>query len=322
MKKIITSAFALLITLFAGAQTTLTTTSAIGYTSSFNQASSATAAMVPIGITGNGVTWNCATLTPDAAIPTIHLTVSSPVGTTYAADYPNANWYFTDPALVALLGHHYYKLTADSMVLYGEHTTGNSYEIYQDPEMDIPFPFSLGDIDTNSYSKTNYNSSGSVSSYQTGTTIISYIGFGTLVLPQASYADVALIKNERSNSLGPTTVSYTWIKVSTGEKLLIYETNGGIKVNYVSSTASGIANYERVPMNLFPNPAENELNIHLSTNQSTTVLVKNILGQPVLQTTLTDVVSKVDISTLPSGVYFLEMKGQEQCNYGTRFMKH
>ncbi len=170
-------------TLQTVAQPILTGTSPIGYVAPLAVVSAATLPLVPIATNGANVTWDASGLLKDAGIPIINYTVSSPAGTPYATDYPVANWHFTDPALVALIGNTYYQLTADSFVLWGAHIAGSPYEINDNPEMDLVFPFTYNQVAVNTYSKTNYTAANAVSSYQTGDVTLTYDGYGTLILP-------------------------------------------------------------------------------------------------------------------------------------------
>lgn len=255
MKKIFLISL-LCIGLHSLAQPVLSTTSNIGYVAPYAVASAATAPLTPIGTMGANVTWDASGLIKDAGIPLVSYSVLTPVGTMYAADYPAANWYFTDPALVALVGHTYYNLSSDSFVLWGAHVTGSPYEIYDNPEMELTFPFSYNQTINNSYSKTNYNAGGGISSIQNGDVTLTYDGYGTLILPNGTYNNVVRIKKVRTNNLGPTLTSYRWYKASDGEQLLMYEEKAGGTLNVV---------YNANVVNSISDIQNNKL-IHISNN--------------------------------------------------------
>ncbi len=302
--------FARLICCIGGiAQTTITTTSQIGYTAPLIIASSSTGTTVPVSTTGAGVTWNCSNLMQEPGTPVINYTVSSPAGTMFASDYPSSNWYFTDPALSSVIGHHYYSLNADSMVLWGEHVPGNSYEIYDNPEMELPLPFAYNSTVVNTYSKTNYYSNGTISSYQTGTNTITYDSYGTLILPAGTFSNVARITNVRTNSLGSTTTSYHWYLATTGEKLLEYETNGGIKVVYNNSAPTGVGDNiaESNPIKIYPNPASGKFIVNLAdfeTGYNNHLKISDFTGKEVRNVFISAYTTEVDCSDLPPGIYF------------------
>jgi hypothetical protein len=313
MKKQLLSFSTLIVTTISIAQTTITSTSQIGYTAPLIIVSAATATTVPISTSGAGVTWNCANLQQETGTPIVNFTVSSPTGTPYANDYPNANWYFTDPGLSSIVGHHYYSLTADSLVLWGEHTPGNSYEIYSNPEMELRLPFAYNTTVVNSYNKTNYYSNGSVSSYQTGTNTITYDSYGTLVLPNGTFNNVARIQNVRTNSLGPTTTSYQWYLAPSGEKLMEYETNGGIKVLYNNSIPSGISNdnFQNVSVSIFPNPSAGDFTFKIITKESVVgneLIISDITGKQMKSFRIQSAESKIDCADLAKGIYLYHLK--------------
>ena len=74
-------------------------------------------------------------------------------------------------------------------------------------------------------------------------------------------------------------------------------------VNEVQGTTAGI--------NVYPNPANNQLNVSLTniTGKEITYQVYNLMGQVVLNGTLrTDAIDKIDISSLPSGIYMMAVQ--------------
>jgi hypothetical protein len=74
-------------------------------------------------------------------------------------------------------------------------------------------------------------------------------------------------------------------------------------VNELQATTAGI--------NVYPNPANDELNVSFTNipGKETSYLVYNLMGQQVLNGTLkTTTLDKIDISSLPSGVYMLAVQ--------------
>lgn len=226
MKKILLFASALFFCPLLFAQANITTISQVGDVTHFNVANAASSATVPSTTSGASATWNCAGLVPESGFPTINYTISNGSGTAYIADYPSSNYHATDPALSTVIGHTYYTLTADSLVMLGWHKAGDPYEIYDNPEIELKFPMTFNEVVVNTYSKNNYDGSGTFTSYQTGTNTISYEGFGTLILPIGSIPNVAKVKNVRTNSLGPTTTFYLWIHVPSGKRVMMVQDDG------------------------------------------------------------------------------------------------
>lgn len=191
--------------------------------------------------TGNGVTWDASALIPQTGMPEIHFIYGSPGSTPNGSLYPAANYVFYDPALTSFVAYNYVNFSADSIVENGSYSPSTSHEIFQNPDKHLIFPFDYNQSFVDSYAKTNYSDATTISSFQTGTRTVTYSGYGTLILPQGSFTNVALISELRTNSLGPDSYTYTWYEVSSGKKLLLYESNDGdVLVAYNSDPAAGI----------------------------------------------------------------------------------
>lgn len=57
---------------------------------------------------------------------------------------------------------------------------------------------------------------------------------------------------------------------------------------------------------IYPNPAKAEVSIDLTNEKISTISVYNILGNSVFHSKLTNRISKIDLSNLPSGIYMVE----------------
>jgi hypothetical protein len=57
---------------------------------------------------------------------------------------------------------------------------------------------------------------------------------------------------------------------------------------------------------LCPNPVHDQLQIHTSQNEDLTIF--DVLGQPVRELNFTDTDKPVDVSTLPVGLYFIQLR--------------
>lgn len=75
---------------------------------------------------------------------------------------------------------------------------------------------------------------------------------------------------------------------------------------------------------IYPNPANNELNLDLSYDVrwiGKTVSLINLQGQTVMQISITSKVQKIDISRLASGMYFLSAKKEDGESIRDKFIK-
>jgi hypothetical protein len=174
------------------AQTTITGTSPIGYTVKLSIADAATARTAPFGTTGANVVWDCRNLISSTS--GIDLRVDTPSGRPFANQFPSSNWNLNGSLGGTIIYNEYFVLNAENLLLLGGHTPNSYYEIYENPQLDMKFPFSYEDSQVDAYSKTKYNADGSVSSSQVGTVTISYVGYGTLILPIGTFTNVALLK--------------------------------------------------------------------------------------------------------------------------------
>jgi hypothetical protein len=125
------------------------------------------------------------------------------------------------------------------------------------------------------------------------------------------------------------TFSITWEVDQTGETIhqseLVYYKQGqeswGTPVGTDCSSLAGIDDNKKTSdsfLQLFPNPASHMIMIY---SPLTGLLgIFNLSGQQVLQQNITDPATKLDISTLPPGVYIVRLVGKEGVEMG-KFVK-
>lgn len=91
------------------------------------------------------------------------------------------------------------------------------------------------------------------------------------------------------------------------------------KLNAVmcSTTSTDEINKSKEIILIFPNPANTEINIVLPSNDSTKIEISNAMGQLIINDQNK---SKIDISNLPNGLYFISVK-QGQRSYTQKLIK-
>lgn len=267
---------------------------------------------------GNGVTWDASGLTVESGIPMINFSYSVSSSTPNGGLYPNSNYCFFDPSLTAFIAYEYENYNSDSIVEWGSYEPDASHEIFQDPDKHLIFPFSYGQSFVDSYAKTNYSDATTVSSNQTGTRTVTYNGFGTLILPQGTFTNVALISELRTNSLGSDSYLFTWYDISNGKKLLRRSENGSsISTAWCIDMPTNIEKRNIAEnITLYPNPFSSSAvlnvisdieNIHLNMN------IFNVLGKEILNLPITDGKTVISRNGLPSGLYFFTIsKGSQE----------
>lgn len=122
-------------------------------------------------------------------------------------------------------------------------------------------------------------------------------------------------KNDPTNLTPPTAVSNSIHNqnqsVSTNNPGVIEaqpENTGGSHI--LQGTA---APAPEIRANVYPNPATNYIHVELDgDNPGGVVEVLNILGQPMLQFEITGTDNMFDISTLPQGIYFVNIESGNQ----------
>jgi hypothetical protein len=266
--------------------------------------------------TGNGVTWNASGLTQQAGTPTIHFVYGNPSATPNGSLYPNASHAFYDPALVAMLEIEYLNYGADSVVTVGSYAPNTSHEIYQDPDKHLIFPFNYGQTFTDNYAKTNYSNSTTISSFQTGTRTVTYSGYGSLILPQGTFNNVAMIEEIRTNSLGANTSTYEWFDVSTGKKLLHVHITSSMSVAYnVDMPVTGIKQSEKSSSDMiYPNPFSSNCILRLDGNPSIEkeLVISDASGKMVRRAKFSGNTLTIERENLTTGMYYYRVSTQDK----------
>lgn len=259
--------------------------------------------------TGTGVTWNAAGLTQQSGTPTLHLSYTAPVFSPHGSLFPASNYVQVDPALTAFVSYEYVNYGPDSVVLIGRYDPSSAHEIYQNPDKFLVFPFDYGQTFSDDYSKTNYSDSITMSSIQTGTRNVSFNGYGTLILPQGSFTNVALVSEVRTNSLGPDSHKYTWYDINNGKRLMMYEENAGTTtIAYNSDAATTVeAINSELSAKLFPNPMTNtailKCNIE-NVNDNTILILYNVMGMKLRTIAIKSNEVLIQRENLEEGTYF------------------
>ncbi|MGZ3866417.1 MAG: T9SS type A sorting domain-containing protein [Bacteroidia bacterium] len=287
---------------------TATTNLAIANNSSFNTALNTT--------TGNGVTWNAAGITQQSGTPAIHFVYVNPSTTPNGSLFPTANYAQYDPALTSAIGYEYYNISADSMTRTGTYDPSTAHEIYSDPDKRLIFPFSYGQSFNDNYKKTNYSNSTTISSVQTGSRTVTFNGFGTLILPQGSFSNVALISELRTNSLGGNEYTYTWIDIFTGNGLLYYHDNAGsITTVYTLEAVNAVQSIDIArAVTLAPNPVSNNSQLSIKTNETlvnSELSIFDSFGREISKEKFDGNKVTINKGNAKAGLYFYEVKTSE-----------
>ena len=310
MKSTITTLVTLLMAFALNAQTFNYSNYSTSLTSTLSVALAENLSFNPalVTTTGTGVTWDASALTAQSGFPAVNFIFGSPAATPHASLYPASNYVQYDPALTAVVEYEYLIVNADSVTIEGSYTPSTAHEIFQDPDKSLVFPFAYGQSFTDSYAKTNYSDASTISSFQTGTRTTTFNGFGTLILPQGSFNNVALFSSERTNSLGPNSFSYTWIDINNGNRLLyVSENNGSVTIAYNTILSTVISTLEwNGSVNVFPNPFSTSANLIIETNgdfENANVEIIDIHGRIVKSVKVETKLVELNKDGLSNGIY-------------------
>lgn len=80
----------------------------------------------------------------------------------------------------------------------------------------------------------------------------------------------------------------------------------------VQVVISSIENYEKQQTQIYPNPVYDKLMISCNRDSYSTMYVYNLLGELSMKQAITEIISTIDVSLLPAGMYVIELIGTKQ----------
>jgi len=285
---------------------------------SFKRYNADTTGVLP-GDSGAGKIWNFSNL--DIQTTYVAYNYVAPSVTPYGALFPDATVsYANDPV------YGYYKVTSSEYETIGMSSSVNSW-IYSDPEVMFTYPFSYGSNLVDSLYATSFYLG--INHYRIGTRTTVADGYGTLILPSGRYNNLLRVKVIQNYSDSSSTnvvhvygVTYSWydgvnktpaLTISTFSNTVGGSTTS-IKMVNVSSAVDGVADNKKIQESivLYPNPANNKVSITLPETWATIeniISVYNTRGLLMLLKHACDKSIELDISTLPVGIYIINITG-------------
>ena len=85
-----------------------------------------------------------------------------------------------------------------------------------------------------------------------------------------------------------------------------------LRMNFDPSTISAVTNVKQTIFNVYPNPTNGIFSIELGTSLKYDVVVYNVLGQTVFTASVSELSTKIDLSSFDKGVYTVELKDQNE----------
>jgi hypothetical protein len=156
-------------------------------------------------------------------------------------------------------------------------------------------------------------------------TILKVYNYGDTI-NDGIYVDGGFLTYNHRSGPCPDATSYQWLNKSNVCFGVKYQTStdtlfGWVKVDVISQSAITIKEYSlgspskninpnnSYIISVYPNPAKNTIivSIPFVSNEST-LIIYNIVGQELLKQQITDIKTRIDISNLTSGIYFVRVK--------------
>ena len=258
----------------------------------------------PVGAAGADVTWDFSGM-PIDTLSIIGINFGSPDTTEYAADYPDAN-------LVQIAGfggfsyYQYMEASEDKLEAVGEVFPGflTSQTFYSDPQTLMEFPVTYQRTWDDTYAYELQYLGSSISYEANGTSEFVVDGYGTVVLPQATFDDALRIRwtsvSMDSTSFGSESerndyydTTYVWLSPSyhsplcTGSRTRQVRTayfvfmdtvisdsetlfDASFSLDPFAGTTSAVRDITpgKYAMSIAPNPFAESLNINFTADRS------------------------------------------------------
>lgn len=205
--------------------------------------------------------------------------------------------------------------------------TGVDQAVYSDPLTFFTTPLTVSSAGSDSYAKVTYTLWAPVNT--SGSHAWSVDGYGTLILPNATYTDVLRIHAVQSveTIIGPVTIQSTreewrWMKAGIPFSLLTFamdtedeETEVSAQTALISfNGATGISDLPELPMRAFPNPVSDVLTLELKASGTVQYRVLDALGREVLQGEIIasgTLRHSISVVALNAGLYLLEVRSAD-----------
>lgn len=237
--------------------------------------------------------------------------------TPYAATYPNASYCSVLTPTTGPVYYSYYKSSATQMEAYGESISASTGFNYT-PDTKIYFAFAMhyGDSLSDTWATAAY----------TGKVRRFYDGYGTLITPYHTYANVVRIKSIDTNYVGSSATSYVWYTTNPILQVASLDKNTGqLTVMDVTPTVINNIASTGLSVQLFPNPLTGN-NVSLTTagidNYNNTFLsVYNLMGALVAHVAISQAHQNINLGDLASGFYIYRLQQNGAAMYTGKFSK-
>jgi len=280
-------------------------------------------------VTGNGVTWNYASLTGETGIATNTDNVMDAASTAFAGTFTQSE-YNDDLATFASI---FFSNSADSTTIHGYVFDVDVYEVVlhhnQNPLKALTYPITVGASYTDATVGIVNVNSGAATGTTTGTATVSVDGFGTLNVGGDIFTNVIRVKLVENISTSITvfgfppdngTVTrtiYSYYQLATDKQAIFM--HGKVTVvsillntSFTSVYYSALPNYVGIAeknigtFSVYPNPANNLVNI-VTDGTVEKLTIFNTVGQVVASIINPAATETIDVTNLLSGIYIIQI---------------
>jgi hypothetical protein len=243
---------------------------------------------ISAGSAGAAQTWNFSTV-PFTLLGAVN---AADVSTsTYRASYPTANVLYTATTGTNTL-YYYFDTTTSGLYEITDAITspGIGNDFSPKPMQLLQFPFHYQDSVSSTFQKVGGN---------LNTEWVVYDGYGTLILPYNTFSNVVRVK-----IVHPTATIYYWYTLNPLTIVLSHNTATNA-FSATNPTLTGVEKFDsqNSTLHIYPNPAQNNFTIEVSTNEKQTLQLFDINGKLILQQSIQSN-TVIDARGLSNGIYY------------------
>ena len=222
---------------------------------------------------------------------------------------------------------YYFNYGTDSISYFGKFNDTTEYYHAWNPELEMTCPLNFGNSFSDDYT---WHNMGTVCMlYHTYITrSVTYDSYGTLVLFKATYPNCArlkIIENTLDTMFcAPNIIpevkydsTYLWIDMNTSEPVMKWHYFHDYTNNIEQKTVE-VYPYDHIPaftvtgieealneneISIYPNPAQGKIQVSTTKHQVSGLEIYNVMGEKIISSPD----SAADVSSQPSGIYFIQI---------------